>query len=117
MVEVSIAQEAQQKEDLDQTIKYLLDYVAQSKCIFIRNGRKHTAKKASRHMKRKYKHFEDEINTPEDFIRLAGSKSTLSGKPYKVRLKNGKEMLCSEWLDKALKEYRISLNESKDKDG
>jgi hypothetical protein len=107
------AQEVREAEDLDLAIKYLLDYVARSECVFIRNGREHNAKKASRHMHRKYKHFKDEINTPEDFIRLAGTKSMRSGKPYRVRLENGKEVLCSEWLNDALENYRKSLKESK----
>jgi len=100
------AQEAPPKEDLKQTVDYLLNYVAGSECVFIRNGQEHDAKKASSHMKRKYNHFRDEIKTPEDFIRLAGTMSTRSGKPYMVRFKSGKEMPCAEWLLEVLTEHR-----------
>jgi hypothetical protein len=117
ITKAAFAQEIQSKEDLSRSIEYLLNYVAQSEVTFIRNGREYDARKASQHMQRKYKHFKDEINAPEDFIRLAGTKSIMSGKPYKVRLKNGKEALCSEWLSEALKEYRKTLHKSRDKEG
>ena len=100
------AQEAGPKEDLQQTVDYLLNYVAGSECVFIRNGKEYDAKKASSHMKRKYNHFRDEIKTPEDFIRLAATMSTMSGKPYMVKLKNGKEMASADWLLEVLTEHR-----------
>ncbi len=106
--EIPIAQEIRRGGDTIQIIEYLLKFVEESECVFIRNGREHDSKKAARHMKRKYEHFKDEIKTPEDFIRLAGTRSTVSGKPYEVRLKNGKEELSSSWLQKALEDYRSS---------
>jgi hypothetical protein len=93
-------------ESLDDSIKFLLDYVAKSDATFIRNGQKHTPQEAANHIKAKYEHFKNEIKTPDDFIRLSASKSLLTGKPYLVRTPDGKEMRLDVWLTEALKQYR-----------
>lgn len=94
-------------ESLQGSINYLLDYVAKSDAIFIRNGETHTPQEAVNHIKAKYEHFKSEIKTPEDFIRLSASKSLLSGQPYLVRTKDGKEMRLDTWLTEALKAHRV----------
>jgi hypothetical protein len=93
-------------ESLEQTVNYLLDHVGKSDATFIRNGQTHTPQEAVTHIKAKYEHFKNEIKTPEDFIRLAASKSLLTGKPYLVRAPNGKETRLDVWLTEALKQYR-----------
>ena len=93
-------------ESLEDSIKFLLDYVAQSDVIFIRNGQRHTPQEAVNHIKAKYEHFKNEIKTPEDFIRLSASKSLLTGQPYLVRTSDGKETRLDEWLAQALKQHR-----------
>ena len=98
-------------ESLEQTIRYLLDYVAKSDATFIRNGQTHTPQEAVNHITAKYEHFKAEIKTPEDFIRLAASKSLLTGKPYLVRAPDGKEIRLDVWLTDVLKEYRASKHE------
>jgi hypothetical protein len=42
----------------------------------------------------------------EDFIRLAASKSLLTGQPYVVRTRDGKEMHLDAWLTEALNAHR-----------
>ena len=98
-------------DSLEPTINYLFDYVAKSDATFVRNGQKHTPQEAANHIKAKYEHFKSEIKTPEDFIRLAASKSLLTGKPYLVRAPDGKEMRLDVWLADALREYRASKHE------
>ncbi len=93
-------------ESLDQTINYLLDYIATSHATFIRNGTTHTPAEGAAHVKAKYEHFKKEIKTPEDFIRLAATKSLLSGQPYLVKPDGGKERRLDEWLTEALKAHR-----------
>jgi hypothetical protein len=95
-------------ESLQQTIDYLLDYVAKSDATFIRNGQSHTPAEAAAHIKAKYEHFKSEIKTPEDFIRLSASKSLLTGEPYLVRTRDGKEMHLDAWLTEALKQHRAA---------
>ena len=92
-------------EDLNRTVAYLLNFVAKSDCTFIRNGKSYTPKEASEHMKGKYGYFKKEIKTPEDFIRLAATKSLQTAQPYMVRTKEGKELHCDEWMKKVLEEY------------
>jgi hypothetical protein len=97
---------AAQKESLDQTIAYLLNYVGKSDATFIRNGTSHTPAEAVAHIKAKYDHFKAEIKTPEDFIRLSASKSLVTGKPYLVRTADGKEVHLDAWLREALQAHR-----------
>jgi hypothetical protein len=103
---IVFASPAKSAESLDQTIGYLIEYIAGAKATFIRNGTAHTPAEAAEHIKAKYAHFKTEIKTPEDFIRLSASKSLLSGKPYLVRLPDGKEMHLDAWLTDALKRRR-----------
>ena len=93
-------------ESLDKSVKFLLDYVAKSDATFIRNGQTHSPQEAANHIKAKYEHFKSEIKTPEDFIRLAASKSLLTGQPYLVRTHDGKQMQLDAWLTAALKAHR-----------
>ena len=102
---VSVAPTVAQ-ESLDDSIKYLLDYIAKSDATFIRNGQTHTPAEAVNHIKAKYEHFKKDIKTPEDFIRLSASKSLLTGQPYLVKTRDGKEMPLSDWLTNALKAHR-----------
>jgi hypothetical protein len=58
----------------------------------------HTPQEAVAHVRAKYEHFKAQIETPEDFIRLAATKSLLTGQPYLVRTREGQEMPLSTWL-------------------
>ena len=106
MLIVTFAGQTFATESLEQTVHYLIDYVAKSDATFIRNGVSHTPAEAVAHIKAKYEHFKNQIKTPEDFIRLAASKSLLTGKPYLVRTPDAKEMRLDVWLTEALKQYR-----------
>lgn len=88
-------------------INYLLSYIAGSECRFIRNGTEHTAQDARKHIERKYNYLKARINSTNDFIKQAASKSSFSGKPYQVRC--GEQVTSSEqWLFAALQDYRSS---------
>jgi hypothetical protein len=89
-------------------IQYLVDFVANSNVTFIRNAKEYTAEEAAQHMMKKYAHFRDEITTAEDFIRLAATKSLISGEPYLVQTQAGKEMRSDDWLHEILEDYRKS---------
>ena len=96
---IALASPAKSAESLDQTISYLIDCIANSKATFVRNGISYTPAKAAEHIKAKYAHFKNDIKSPEDFIRLSATKSILSGKPYLVRLPDGKEMRAARSLE------------------
>jgi hypothetical protein len=110
-----LAEDARPQKDTDETIAYLLAFVAKSDCTFIRNGQSYTGKQASDHLKSKYQYFKGKIATPEDFIRLAATKSILSGKPYIVRTKEGKVLRCDEWMKQLLEEYRKTKKDKEEK--
>ena len=105
---ISFGEGPAQSESLETTINYLLLYVENSDCTFIRNDREYTAKEAAGHMRKKYDYFKSKIKTAEDFIRLSATKSLVSGKPYMVETKTGKLMTSETWLLKALETYRRS---------
>ena len=93
-------------ESLEQTINFLLHRIETADATFIRNGQEHTPKEAVAHVRAKYVHFKNQIKTPEDFIRLAATKSLLSGQPYLIRPREGKELPLHLWLTNALREHR-----------
>mgnify|MGYP001823414239 FL=1 len=97
-----------QTQPADETIQYLLEYVGRSDLTFLRNSGRYTAQEASEHMQKKFEHFRDEIDTPEEFIELCATRSLLSGKPYQVINKHGETVDTSEWLTAELNEYRNS---------
>jgi hypothetical protein len=90
-------------------IDFLLQTVESSGHTFIRNGKEHDGQEAAGHMRRKFEHYRDkgEIRSADDFIRLAGTGSLISGRPYEVRLEDGSEIRTSVWLKQALARYRV----------
>jgi len=94
------------EENLQETIDYLLEYVRNSDVTFIRNNKEHTPEEAAGHIMKKYRHYRKKIKTPEDFIRLSATKSTMSGRQYSIRTADGVTMTSAEWLTRALEEYR-----------
>jgi len=107
-IALTIRPTASAAESLDQTINFLLNHIAKADAVYVRNGSTYTPAQAAEHIRAKYEHFTSQIKTPEDFIRLAASKSLLSGQPYKVRPRGEKEQTMSEWLTKALQEHRAA---------
>ena len=97
---------AEPTEKVDTTIQYLMKTVAGSGLTFIRNGNRAKPEKAAEHMNRKYEHFRDDIETPEDFIELCATKSLLTGKPYMVVDGQGRERRTSDWLRAELAVYQ-----------
>ncbi|WP_162578679.1 DUF5329 family protein [Variovorax sp. PBS-H4] len=73
---------------------------------FLRNGEPHDAGEAAEHMQAKYKHFRDEIVTAEDFIERCASRSELTGKPYMVKLADGKTHEARGFLTQELRAMR-----------
>ena len=88
-----------------QEVSYLLDYVAQSGCSFIRNGKVYEAHQARDHLHKKYEHIKNRISTTEQFITHAASTSSITGKAYQVDCGDG-AMASGKWLEEALLAYR-----------
>ncbi|MBU0961142.1 MAG: DUF5329 domain-containing protein, partial [Proteobacteria bacterium] len=68
----------------NEEINYLLSYLSDSGCTFIRNGNEHQAQEAREHLEMKYNHAKGRIKTAEDFIDKIASKSSLSRRQYEV---------------------------------
>jgi hypothetical protein len=92
---------------VDATIQYLIDRVAGSGLTFIRNDNEYTPVKAAEHMEKKYRHFRDDITSPDDFIGLCATRSLVSGEPYRVIDQQGNEVRTSDWLRTELAAYTV----------
>ena len=106
MLAASNSVAAQQAEDLDGTIQYLITYVRESGVTFERNFGSHDSVEAASHIEKKYQHFKDEIDTPEKFIELSATASLVTGKKYRVITEQGEEIPAGEWLIAELDRYR-----------
>jgi len=89
----------------EKEIAHLLQYMAESDCIFIRNGREYNGKRARNHLERKYNYAKDKILSSDSFIENIATRSSISGELYKVRCKDG-EMSCADWLRAELERFR-----------
>ena len=88
-------------------IDALIDRVAKAKGVtFLRNGSEHTAAQAAEHLQRKRKAAGKRIATPEQFIDKLGTGSSMTGKPYRVRLPDGEEIDSAVWLNGLLHDIR-----------
>ena len=70
---------------------------------FIRNGSTYDAKTAAKFLRGKWSSNEDEIKTAADFITKAATASGTTGKPYLIKLKDGSEVKCGDFLSSELK--------------
>jgi len=86
-------------------IAFLLLFIEQSECTFIRNGKHYDALEAREHIEKKYAFYKERINSAEDFILYSATKSSITGKPYMV-ICNDVNMLTSEWLYTKLDKLR-----------
>ena len=71
--------------------------------IFTRNGSEYNSKKAAEHLRMKLQKAGTKVKTADDFIRLCASKSLITGKPYIIRLSNGKTIKSEEYFREKLK--------------
>ena len=90
----------------DAEIEYLLARVTDSGYVFIRNGDEHDGAEAASHMRRKFEHFDDEIETAEEFIENSATRSLLTRRAYEVRFPDGTQTETAAWLLGELAAYR-----------
>ena len=98
--------------DTQQEINHLLEFVANTSCQYERNGSVYDGVRAEKHIKKKYEYFRDRINSAEDFIEYSATKSTMSGKQYKIHCDNMATQNSSDWLLNELKKYRDNQTSS-----
>ncbi|MCE5977606.1 DUF5329 domain-containing protein [Pseudomonas sp. JR33AA] len=85
----------------------LLDFVEHSDCTFVRNGAEYSGPRAREHLEQKLNYLEsrNRVKSAEDFIDLAATKSSLSGRAYEVRCSGGMEP-AGIWLRRELQRQR-----------
>jgi hypothetical protein len=86
-------------------IDWLLAEVGNSKATFIRNGQEYDACKAVSHLKTKLFFAGRRVQTVRQFIVGVASHSEETGKPYEIRLPDGKQEPMQLWLMERLAVY------------
>jgi hypothetical protein len=86
-------------------INHLLEFIAQSDCTYIRNGKEYSSLEARDHIAGKYESVKWRIKTSETFIHKIASRSSLSGKQYLIRC-DEEEQTTEQWLSSELRNYR-----------
>ena len=104
----------QQPADLEATVQYLITYIEGSDVTFQRNFSRYKGSEAAQHISKKYRHFKDDIDTPEKFIELCATGSLMTGKPYMIVTNQGEQLPSSEWLNAALADFRLRNQQSGD---
>ena len=86
-------------------IDWLLDQISNSKATFIRNGKEYDSAKAVSHLKTKLMFAGRRVQTVRQFIVGVASHSEETGKPYEIRLPDGKQSPMAMWLMERLAIY------------
>jgi len=91
-------------------INGLMQALEQSGCRFQRNGSWHDAARARSHLQRKYDYLlkRDLADTTEQFIDRAASRSSISGKAYRVSCPGAAEQDASAWFQQQLRHLRVA---------
>jgi len=107
LLAIASSAQAQTTPQAAQEIKGLLDFVEHSQCQFVRNGTEYPAPQARQHLEKKLNYLEGKnmVSSAEDFIDLAATKSSMSGKAYEVRCPEGSQP-ASSWLKAELQRQR-----------
>jgi len=89
-------------------IDALLDRLGASGCQFNRNGTWYGSAKAKSHLARKLDYLIDKklVESPEQFITLAGTKSSQSGETYLVKCGSENAVPSATWLTAQLQDLR-----------
>ncbi len=91
---------------VDEEVRLLIDSVAQSGCIFERNGSSYVAGDAADHLALKFRRGKKYAKTTENFIDRLASKSSLSGNPYHIDCPGQDKMTSGDWLHHKLTSLR-----------
>ena len=92
-----------------QKIEALIKYVGDLKDTkFIRNGSSYEVSTAVQFLRGKWESNDAQVKTARDFIDKVASFSGTSGKPYLIRLKDGKEIPSREFFVTELRKIEAS---------
>ena len=87
----------------DAKIERLISSLSQlTEAKFRRNEEEHTVDEAVAHIRSKLEWKRDEIETAEDFIRIVGSRSSVSDEPYVIEFSDGTTKNSEDWFREQL---------------
>ena len=95
---------------MDDEIDYLLATVAESDCTFTRNGKDYAGAKARDHLQMKRERGKRYYHNTEEFIENLASKSSWSGKPYKIKCGDTPQSDAGDWFTALLMKHREQSN-------
>jgi hypothetical protein len=87
-------------------IEFIINAVGTSECVFIRNGKEHSADDAEKHLRMKYRRGKKWVTSAESFIDRLASKSSFSGKPYLMRCGQQAPQPAAAWMMERLAVFR-----------
>ncbi|MBV8500828.1 MAG: DUF5329 domain-containing protein [Paucibacter sp.] len=96
-------------------IDALLTRLQTSGCQFNRNGSWYSGAQAKDHLLRKLAYFEDKttVQSAEQFIELAATKSSVSGEAYQVKCGDEAPVQSRQWLTSQLIASRSAASKPK----
>jgi hypothetical protein len=94
---------AQDPKEAERIGQLIASVEALQGAICIRNGVEYDVKAAADHLRLKLKAAGDRVRTAEDFIRLCGSRSSLTGRAYRIRFADGTVVETETFFRNALK--------------
>ncbi len=93
-------------------IEHLMTAIGTSQCVFVRNGKRHSAQDAEAHIRSKYRRAKRYASTTELFIERLASKSSMSKKPYWMECPGDDPVQSGDWLTAELVRYREGIGQS-----
>lgn len=99
---------AQPLKTVELEVNYLLNAIGASGCKFYRNGSWYSSVSAQAHLRDKYHYLAagNFINTTEEFIEKAATKSSFTGLAYAVKCDGAAEVSSKQWLSEMLAHSR-----------
>jgi hypothetical protein len=96
-------------------IQYLLDAIERSGCEFYRNGSWYAAADARSHLASKYREVDKKrpVRSVQDFIDWVGTRSSMTGEPYRGRCAGSDAMTSAEWFRRELERRPPSADKSR----
>jgi hypothetical protein len=104
--------QAQQPPAMQVEVNYLLSYVETSGCSFYRNGSWYDGARARAHLQTKYDYMAARklVGSADEFIDKGASKSSFSGKPYRIRCGMAAAVDSGPWFHEVLERFRSAAS-------
>ena len=114
MLVSSVAFAADPPPAVQSEVAHLFTYIENSGCRFYRNGSWYDEHQARAHLELKYRYLcgKGQVSCAEDMIEGAGSRSSLSGKPYQVKCGDSEPVFSGDWLRAELQRFRAAGKKS-----